>query len=261
MSSLFERLSRQQIQDLWGEGYTVIDRWVHPSDPFHVDPRIIPANRSYQWLEIQPDNSVKVQHDDQWRPVNYEDHDGFFAPYGTKGEIEVLGSRLCWKPKKDVEVERAKERAAVLKQEQDWARRFGGFAGGARIISPSADGETANMREISVDKGTVEESVLHRHERAETKTIETTVGIPREMTPYIDRIFEERDRIEKTVVRADRSLEPDHVVTQAFYKAVEKDPAAPWWPTLRAIILPYAIEAVRAQLKENADVAAGTAAD
>lgn len=257
MSVVSEIITSDQLHDLWGSGFTVVPRLRH-SDPFHVAPHIIPSNRSYQWLPIRPDPLVKEGHDDQWRPVTYEDHDGIFAPFGTTGDVTIQNMKLCWKPKKDVEVQRAKERAAVLNQEQEWARKFGGFTGGARVVS--FDGDRANVREISADKGTVEESA-RVVERAETKTIETTVGIPHDMLDHLSAIYAVRDGIVNTVVRPDRSLDPDHVITKAFYKAVAKNPAAPWWPTLRAIALPYAVEAVRANLKENADVAAGTAAD
>ena len=125
MSVVADIITTDQLHELWGCGFTVVERWVHPSDPFHVDPRIIPANRSYQWLPIKSDELVTFK-PEGWRPVAYSDHEGFFAPYGTPGDIEVHGMVLCWKPKKDVDVERAKERSKALDQEMEWKTRTDG---------------------------------------------------------------------------------------------------------------------------------------
>ena len=71
------------------------------------------------------------------------------------------------------------------------------------------------------------------------------------MIGHIDAIFAERDRIRDMTVRSDRTLDPNSVITRDFYAEIERDKGAPWWPTLNAIILPYAIEAVRHKLKES----------
>jgi len=255
MSVVADIITTDQLHELWGCGFTVVERWVHPSDPFHADPRIIPANRSYQWLPIKSDELVTFK-PEGWRPVAYSDHEGFFAPYGTPGDIEVQGMVLCWKPKKDVEVERAKERSKALDQEMGWARRFSdfGITVGARTV---LFGDETKVHEVNISEGgevSSSDSVADVYADRQEKTLETTVAIPKDKQQHIPAIFAERDRIEREWVRPDRSLAPGKI-TDEFYAAVDKDPAAPWWPTLRAIILPYAIEAVRAKLKESTDAA------
>ena len=92
---------------------------------------------------------------------------------------------------------------------------------------------------------------IETYERPTTKTVEMVSKVPKDMLEHIDAIFTERDAIRDRTVRADRTLDPDSVITRDFYNEIERDKGAPWWPTLNAIILPYAIEAVRHRLKES----------
>jgi hypothetical protein len=82
-------------------------------------------------------------------------------------------------------------------------------------------------------------------------TIDTTVGIPRDMTPYIGVILNERDRLCDEYSQGGGGQFID-----AYAAAIEANPQAEKWPLLRSIVLPTAIENVRAQLKQggsNAD--------
>lgn len=232
-------LYREHIQELWGLGLTVVPREI-TGDPFHVNPAIIPQGRSYQWLPVEKDRLAHQDHDDDWRPVCYEDHPGHFAPYGTSGEVMTCGMKLCWKPKKDVEVARAKDRAKALDLEMEWERRFSqhGITGGARRVI-FGDTEVA-VTEITMGKTSGVETVA----RPQEKTIELVSEIPRDMQAYVGAIFEERDRLVQEVVRPDRTLAPGEIADK-FWDAISADKSAPWWPALHAVILPYAIANVR----------------
>ena len=112
---------------------------------------------------------------------------------------------------------------------------------GARVVGM---GETeAVVTEVKAGAGV--ETRVETIERPQEKTVELVSAIPKDMMPYISAIFAERDRIRDTIVRPDRTLDPDNVITVQFYDAIDKDKALPWWPTLHALILPYAIESVR----------------
>jgi len=67
------------------------------------------------------------------------------------------------------------------------------------------------------------------------------------MTPYMGQIFAERDRLKEEILLPDRNLKPG-AIADKFYRAIDHNPEAPWWPTLHAILLPIAIENVRRSL-------------
>ena len=228
----------QAIQDLWGMGLTVVPRLRH-ADPFYVPDYVIPADRGYQWMHLEHD---KVWIETGWSPVPYERHAGMFAPYGTGGNIEVQGMGLFDKPKFEIERERSDSVKKAQGLMQDWADRMGaqGFGGGARVVGMGeAD---AVVTEIKV--GEAVETRIETIARPQEKTVELVSAIPKDMTAYIGRIFAERDRIKEELIRPDRSLVPCEIADK-FYEAIEADKTLPWWPTLHAIILPYAIENVR----------------
>jgi hypothetical protein len=150
-------------------------------------------------------------------------------PAGFIGDIEVNGLGLFEKSKWEVEADRAEQTAKAKQMVDDWAKSTGALFEGEFKIG----GE--------------------RTEIGATKTIENTTKIPRELTPYIAQIFEKRDRIARLYTNGDKS---------GFILAIEiemddamknnPDAFASKWPTLNAIILPFAIENIRKRIAEEA---------
>jgi hypothetical protein len=237
MKPVREIVSRDVIEDLWGAGYTILPRARHP-DPFHVPPEMVPQSRSYQWMHLVHDKMLfetpKGCKPNAWAPVPASRHDGYFMPAGHVGDIEVNGLGLFEKPKFEVEAERASQVAAAHKQVDDWKEKWGGTFSG----EVSTNGEKTFI--------------------GETKTIESTTAIPRDMVPYIAQIFEERDYLGK--LYADTCASDDAVwltptvsaIATEMEFAMKSNPDAPEWPTLNGIILPYAIENVRKRITEEA---------
>lgn len=243
MSLVTDILTYDQIQDLWGAGYTITRR---NRDPFEIDPKLIPHGVSYQWNPIQ-NVDPNVKQPEGWTPVPFSRHEGVFAPWGMAGDIYRDGLHLCEKPKEMVDAARAEQVKRAGRQVDDWA---------AKTASHGITGEVnvgGQNRQIGNPSPTPPGAVILDG----TKTIETIVAIPREMTPHIASIFKERDRLEAEVVRKDRTLVPGPIADK-FHEAIvanERDTTAfQWWPTLRAILLPIAVENVR-----NAMKAAGAA--
>jgi hypothetical protein len=241
MGAVTDILDAQQLHDLWGAGYTITLR---PRDPYDALPAgMVPKGVSYQWNPIDPDPRVITP---GWTPVPYSRHEGVFAPWGTSGDVQLGGLQLMEKPSEAVlELKRGAIDMARWREE-DWAARAAanGITGSVRIATQSKPGELGGdfVREIGGGATVIEAN----------KTIESISAIPREMTPHIKAIFAERDRLEGEVVRKDRTLAPGPIADQ-FYTAIDVDKGAPWWPTLRAILLPIAVENVRKSLKETPD--------
>lgn len=66
------------------------------TDPFAIDPVIMPAGWVYEWKRYsvmnQPDHTYHAKlHRSGWRPVHADKHDGVFLPPGTTGSIIVDG--------------------------------------------------------------------------------------------------------------------------------------------------------------------------
>lgn len=232
MKPVRDIISREVIDDLWGAGYTILPRNRHP-DPFFVQPEIIPQGRAYQWMHLVHDQTwIKSG----WAAVPASRHDGYFMPTGFVGDIEVNGLGLFEKPKFEVDQERAAQTAAAHKQVDDWKERWGGQFSGEAIVG------------------------VERTEIGSTKTIENTTKIPRDMVPYIALIFEERDRLGAEQVAAWKNSDADPTevqrkITAQYNQAFENGDGLkpiPKWPTLNAILLPYAIENVRKRITEEA---------
>lgn len=223
-------ISSDAVQDLWGIGYTIIRRHQHP-DPFHVPAEVIPQGRSYQWMHLVED---KTWIDRGWAAVPTSRHDGMFMPFGTTGAIEVSGLGLFEKSKFEVDADRAQQIDAAHKLVDDWKEKWGGqFFGDV-----SVGGERTPV--------------------GETKSIENTTAIPRDMVPYIAQIFIERDYLGKCYADDCKSGEPawsSVTISEIAAKmdvAMKADATGPKWPTLNAIILPYAIANVRSRIKQEA---------
>lgn len=230
-------ISPDAVQDLWGIGYTIVRRHQHP-DPFHVPAEVIPHGRSYQWWHLvhdkfhfyRPENATPSG----WAPVPASRHDGMFMPFGTSGAIEVNGLGLFEKSKFEIDADRAQQIDAAHKLVDGWKEKWGGqFSGDVSI-----GGERTPV--------------------GETKSIENTTAIPRDMVPYIAQIFIERDYLGKCYADDCKSGEPawsSVTISEIAAKmdvAMKADATGPKWPTLNAIILPYAIANVRSRIKQEA---------
>lgn len=235
MKSARDVVSREVIDDLWGSGFTVIRRGMLHPDLFNVPQQIVPFGRSYQWWHLVHD---RFHFSSGWAPVPASRHDGLFMPAGHVGDIEVNGLGLFEKSKVEVDQEKAAQIEAAKAPLKQWgdALQDSGFTGGARVVDQGGNETTFG------DPDTFK--------RDDAKAIETTVGVPADLLPHMVELFKERDRLEATVVKRDRSLKPGDIATK-FYAAVEADPAAPWWPTLRAILLPIAVQNVRKTLRSG----------
>ncbi len=237
MKPIREIVSREIIDDLWGAGYTILPRVRH-SDPFFVPPEMVPQGRSYQWWHLVHDRFYFDRpagvHISGWAPVPASRHDGYFMPAGFVGDIEVNGLGLFEKSKYEVDQEHAANAASAKKMVDDWAKSTGALFKGEFKIG----GE--------------------RTEIGATKTIENTTEIPRELTPYIAQIFEERDRLANGLVHVwDNALpmtEWQSDITAKFQTVSPDRDGFPTekWPRLNAIILPTAIENIRKRIKEEA---------
>lgn len=239
MKPVREIISREIIDDLWGAGYTILPRARHP-DPFNVPPEIVPQSRLYQWMHLIHD---KVWIGQGWAAVPASRHDGYFMPAGFVGDIEVNGLGLFEKPKFEVEQAKAEQVAAAHKAVDDWKEKRGA----------EFSGEVAIATQTKLGEYTVQTAKI-----GNTKSIENVTAIPRDMTPYIAQIFEERDYLGKLyeVNCADgvTARSPFFIseIASKMEAAMKADPAAPKWPTLNAIILPFAIANVRKRITEEA---------
>jgi len=231
-------ITEDAIQDLWGIGYTIVKRTT--GDPFEVPQQMVPQTRKYQWWHLVHDamhfRRLAGCAPSGWAPVPASRHDGYFMPFGHKGDIEVGGLGLFEKSKYEVDKELNENVAVAHKQVADWIDKTGTEFSGSVNVGGA--------------KMAVGEEARDVYATSKSKTLETTVMIPRDMTPYMGQIFAERDRLKEEVVLPDRTLNPG-AIADKFYDAVDKDKAAPWWPTLHAILLPIAIENVRKQITKE----------
>jgi hypothetical protein len=222
-------ITQDAIEDLWGIGYTIVKR--AGGDPFNVPLGMVPHKRWYQWWHLVHDKPHFEA--SGWVPVSASRHDGYFMPFGHAGNIEVEGCGLFEMSKIEVEQKLAANALAAHKQVSDLTEKTGAeFSGTVRVGDFSAGVGDPNVAQHIVD---------------DTKTIATTVGIPKDMFWHMGAIFAERDRLEAEVVQRDRTLKPGDIADK-FYAAIDADKAAPWWPTLRAILLPIAVANVREKL-------------
>lgn len=240
MKPVREIISREIIDVLWGAGYTILPRARHP-DPFNVPPGIVPQSRSYQWMHLIHD---KVWIGQGWAAVPASRHDGYFMPAGFIGDIEVNGLGLFEKPKFEVERDKAERIASTKDFSNRYLERWGGigqFAGEVTIGTQTKLGELDTVQTAKIGNA---------------KSIENVTAIPRDMTPYIAQIFEEREYLRK--LYADDCSEPAwstvliSEIASKMEAAMKADPAASKWPTLNAIILPFAIANVRKRITEEA---------
>jgi hypothetical protein len=234
MKPVREIVSREIIDDLWGAGYTILPRARHP-DPFYVPPEMVPQSRSYQWFDLKHDKfhfEARGGGSLGWAQVPASRHDGYFMPAGFVGDIEVNGLGLFEKPKFEVDAEHAANAAKAKKMVDDWAKNTGALFEGEFKIG--------NERTVI----------------GATKTIEDATKIPRELTPYIAQIFEERDSLYSDLVGQWNSggelTNWQNAIKVAYELQLSFTPDAPLGPTLNRLILPTAIENVRKRIAEEA---------
>lgn len=247
MSLVTEILTYDQLHDLWGAGFTIVRR---NADPYEIDPKLIPRGMAYQWNPISGYDVASDSHPFGWKSVPYSRHEGVFAPWGTSGVIQRGGLELCERPKAEVDHQLERSRTKALQNVDDWVAKNGalGFTGSVKVGTQTKPGQLDTLEERNVGSDAPGDFV----QIGSTKTIETIVAIPKDMTPHIAAIFKERDRLEEGIVRKDRTLAPGPIADK-FYEAVaanERDGTPfQWWPTLRAILLPIAVDNVRLALR------------
>jgi len=239
----FDYVTRDQIQDLWGIGYTIVKRSRHP-DPFNVPPEMIPQGRSYQWWHLVHDKFHFDRNGDGssgWAPVPASRHDGYFMPFGTVGAIEVGGLGLFEKSKFEVDQEKAAQVKAAQQQVADWAKKAaaGGISG------------SVSFGGVDMDVG---DGVLPFTD-AKAKTIETTVQFPPDMLRHAAEVFAERDALYTDLINAWNNCLPmtaeNEEVVRKYNEALAEDPHILKGPTVNALLLPIAVANVRAKLKEG----------
>lgn len=175
---LGERHARELIDELWSAGYEIARR--RPGfDPYYVNPRTIPDDTSYQWVDTTNLDALKAQ---GWQPVPASRHDGAFMRLGYKGDIEIGGVTLFERPKADTDKVHADNIAAAHKLVDDWKKQYSdlGFSGHVKV---GYDEETAVT-----------------HAVGEGNAAGNITWLPTDMVEYAGEIFAERDRL-----RADRS--------------------------------------------------------
>lgn len=246
-------ISEDAIQDLWGIGYTIVKR--AGGDPFNVPPEMVPHTRSYQWWHLIHDKFHFHREGDGtsgWAPVPASRHDGYFMPFGHVGNIEIQGLGLFEKSKIEVNQDLAANTAAAHKLTTDWIERHGGMLSGAVNVGgvELPVGDDALAKQVAGTSGDI-------YATSKSKTIETTVKIPKEMIPHMAAIFAEIDYLAKSYYHESRNEESEfstltlaHIDTK-FQAAMDKNQLGCQWPLLHAIVLPIAIENVRKTLKEE----------
>jgi hypothetical protein len=238
MKPVREIVNRDVIEDLWGCGYTILPRFRHP-DPFYLSPEMVPQGRSYQWMHLVED---KIWIGNGWAAVPANRHDGYFMPAGHIGDIEVNGLGLFEKPKFEVDRERVGQVAAAEKLVTDWQDKWGDqFSGSVTVGTQTELGNLDSVKTTEIGR---------------SKSIEDTTKIPRDMVPYIGRIFEERDRLQHLAQNAiDDNVrgEETGAIQDEYYARMDLVPDQPKWPALNAAILPIAIGNVRKRITEEAE--------
>jgi hypothetical protein len=235
----FDYITRDQVQDLWGIGYTIVKRSRHV-DPFHVPPEMVPQGRSYQWWHLVQDKPF--YENTGWAVVPASRHDGFFMPFGHVGPIEVGGLGLFEKSKVEVDAAKAEQVAKAHQQTTDWIRKTGidGISG-----SVSVGG-------VNFDVGDDEKVIKN----TTAKTIETMIRVPKDMIPHMMAVFDERDRLYAELEVEWKSphgsyTDQQMTVMQQYEAALGEDPDIPKGPTINALLMPHAVDNVRAKLKEG----------
>lgn len=165
--------ARDIIQELWSEGWTFTRR--ASGDPFAVPAAMVPEGMAYQW---GPTGALAKARESGWVPVQASRHDGYFAPIGYDGNIEVGGLTLFERPREQVEAAHQQRIDRAHKNVTDWVERTGAeFSGSVSVLS----GNTVTNHEVG----------------ARPKTSQTR--IPPDLIEHALAIFAERDRLKAEV--------------------------------------------------------------
>lgn len=248
-TAVYDYIARDQIEDLWSAGFTIVARSRHP-DPFHVPAEMVPQGRRYQWWHLVHDRihfeRPKEHAPSGWAPVPASRHDGYFMPFGHRGDIEVGGLGLFEKSAFEVQQELNANTAAAHKQVSDWAEKAGAELSGSVTVGgvKMLVGDQAQASVLFMDP--------------EAKTIETTVSLPQDMLPHMAEVFAERDRLYAELQEVWDNPESPIMLTEQqegvisrYHEALASDPSILKGPAFNALLLPHAIANVRAKLKEG----------
>ena len=229
----FDYISHAQLQDMWGAGFTVIRRNTFGSDIYEAADKVKRPGMARQWVDIAEVDQFLAN---GWRQIFNETYPGLFAPFGYVGPVEINKLFLFECPQHKVDKAKEAQVAAAHKLVTDWQDKYGGkFSGTVTVGTQTKLGELDRVETMEVG----------------SKTIEDTTKIPRDMGPYIDRIFEERDRLADDYVKGDGK--ETAWASASFEAHMMENPDAPKWPTLNAILLPQAIQNVRKRITEEAN--------
>jgi len=167
-----------QLQDMWGAGFTIISRNTFGHDIYELADRVKRPGMARQWVD-KPDIDKFLANG--WRQVFNEDYHGLFAPYGYVGPIEIGSLLLVECPQHKVDKFKQEQVASAHKLVDDWHAQYGGgFAGSVTVGTQTKLGEMDTVQTTKVGS---------------TQSIEAIITVPRDMIPYIDRIWAERKRL------------------------------------------------------------------
>src|ERR1700689_1827489 len=95
-------------------------------DPFFVPPTFPPPGWEYQWCAVASLGNKEIVrtmiiefHQNGWRPVPAERHDGHWLPRGTKGTIEVRDQMLMERPTEMCQDARDEDQRNAVQQMRD----------------------------------------------------------------------------------------------------------------------------------------------
>ena len=98
--SPLEYISNDQLQDMWGAGFTVIRRDTFGPDVYELADRVKRPGMARQWVDTADVEKFKA---DGWRQIYCEDYRGIFAPFGYLGPVEIGGLSLFECPQHKVD--------------------------------------------------------------------------------------------------------------------------------------------------------------
>lgn len=227
----FDYISRDQLHDLWGAGFTVIRRSTFGSDVYQIADHVCKAGMAQQWSDGLKDG---------WTAVPAERHPGLYAPYSYAGHVKIGGLMLLECPKHKVDAAKSAQVDAAHKLVTDWQDKYGGqFSGTVTVGTQTELGKMDKVETMEVG----------------AKIIEDTTQIPRDMVPYISQIFAERDRLQllaRNAIDDNVRGEETGAIQDEYYARMELVPDQPKWPALNGAILPVAINNVRKRITEEA---------
>jgi hypothetical protein len=233
-----------QLQDMWGAGFTVIRRKTFGNDVYELADRVKRPGMARQWMDR---DEISQSVADGWKTIFCEDYPGLFAPFGYEGAVEIGQLRLMECPQHRVDRAKHAQVAAAGKLVTDWQDKYGGqFSGSVTVAGQTELGKLDSVKITKIGA---------------TKTIENTTAIPKDMVPYIAQIFEERDKLGRQFSDESNSNSPVFSsdlmagISALFQAALAQNQHAGKWLTLNAILLPEAIKIVRKRITEEANSA------